>query len=210
MQAAYGWHRGYPKYPSGLSTKITSPVLGSRATTEFPLASSASCVMARKVIEILTLVAGGTCTTRGPQSAQSSPSSQNENSAPGPPSEHAPSEALYGSSAQMFVHLSSVPGSTGTKRWPQSRQSSPNAHSENSAPGPPSEQEPSEPADGVRAHPFVQSILREGLLDWPMSRIKRSVVQLVLASLHVAVTYVKFAPAAAAIRACINCRYVAL
>ena len=58
------------------------------------------------------------------------------------------------------MHLSSVPGSTGTKRWPQSRQSSPNAHSENSEPGPPSEHAPSEAAyDSEPAHSFEHLII---------------------------------------------------
>ena len=65
---------------------------------------------------------------RGPQSQQSVPSLQMENSAPGPPS----SQSLSKDLKHVFEQ--------DTDRGPQSQQSVPRLQMENSAPGPPSSQ----------------------------------------------------------------------
>ena len=88
---------------------------------------------------------------RGPQSAQSTPKSQLEYSAPGPPSPQMPFRAF----PHVFVHVGkhgiaggdggANGGGTGAQRGPQSLQSDPSAQEANSDPGPPSLQTPTVP-----------------------------------------------------------------
>jgi hypothetical protein len=108
--------------------------------------------------------------SRSPQSSQSVPRAHCEYSAPGPPSSHSPS--IF--STQVFKHT--MPGERGgsmggggegglggsDKRGPQSLQSVPRPHAENSLPAPPSSQSPSLPCRHVSWHAGVGGAGSEG------------------------------------------------
>ena len=92
---------------------------------------------------------------RGPQSSQSLPSGQIENSEPGPLSSQSLSEA--------YMHVLPHPGVCGSgggaggngTRTPQSWQSLPCGQMAYSAPGPPSSQSPSDECTHSSLHPGV-------------------------------------------------------
>lgn len=95
---------------------------------------------------------------RGPQSTQSVPRAHKLNSEPGPPSSHSLSERAPHVLRHVIEPLSLLPGPLGGggggngDEDPQSKQSVPASHIENSLPGPPSSQSPSEANQQLSSH----------------------------------------------------------